>query len=51
MLEQYVEEIRPLFGFDDHPALWVTERGRPISNRYMDERFGDLRDELGLIGC
>jgi integrase/recombinase XerC len=48
VLEQYVEEIRPLFGFEQHPALWVTERGGRISGRYVDERFADLRDELGL---
>lgn len=48
MLEQYVAEIRPLFGFDEHPALWVTERGGRISGRYVDERFAELRDELGL---
>ena len=23
----YVENVRPRFGFDEHPALWVTERG------------------------
>jgi integrase/recombinase XerC len=24
----YAEDVRPRFGFADHPALWVTERGR-----------------------
>jgi integrase/recombinase XerC len=23
----YVENVRPRFGFEGHPALWVTERG------------------------
>jgi hypothetical protein len=23
----YVENARPKFGFSEHPALWVTERG------------------------
>ena len=23
----YVDNIRPRFGCEDHPALWVTERG------------------------
>jgi integrase len=33
VLEQYVTEIRPLFGFDEHPALWLTERagGSPVA--------------------
>jgi len=48
VLAQYVEEIRPLYGFDDKPALWPTERGRRVSVRYVDERFAELRDELGL---
>lgn len=48
VLEQYVTEIRPLFGFDDHAALWLTERGGRISGRHVDERFAELRDELGM---
>jgi site-specific recombinase XerD len=48
VLEQYVSEIRPLFGCDDHPALWLTERGGRISARHVDERFADVRDELGM---
>ncbi len=48
VIEQYVEEIRPLFGFDDHPALWPTERGGRIAVRSVDDRFAEYRDELGL---
>lgn len=48
VLEQYVTEIRPLFGFDEQPALWLTERGGRISGRHVDERFAELRDELGM---
>jgi len=48
VLDQYVSEIRPLFGVDDHPALWLTERGGRISVRHVDERFAELRDELGM---
>ena len=29
----YVENVRPRFGFTDHPALWVTERGGRVSRR------------------
>ncbi|MCA1701719.1 MAG: tyrosine-type recombinase/integrase, partial [Actinobacteria bacterium] len=48
VLEQYVTEIRPQFGFDDQPALWLTERGGRISGRHVDERFADVRDELRM---
>jgi site-specific recombinase XerC len=48
VLAQYVAEIRPQFGFDDHPALWLTERGGRISKRHVDERFAEVRDELGM---
>ena len=48
VLEQYVTEIRPQFGFDDQPALWLTERGGRMSGRQVDERFADLREELGM---
>jgi integrase len=27
VIEQYLREIRPLYGRDEHPALWLTERG------------------------
>jgi len=29
----YVENIRPRFGWADHPALWVTERGGRVAGR------------------
>jgi integrase/recombinase XerC len=48
VVEQYVLEIRPLFGFDAHPALWLTERGGRVSRRHVDERFAEYRDGLGL---
>ena len=33
----YVENVRPRFGCEDHPALWVTERGGRV------EAGGDQR--------
>lgn len=48
VVEQYVEEIRPLYGRCEHPALWLTERGGRISSPYITERFAALRDEIGL---
>lgn len=49
VLQQYLEEIRPLYGRDDHAALWLTERGGRVSSPYVSERFAHYRDELGLL--
>jgi integrase/recombinase XerC len=50
VLEQYMAEIRPLYGLDDHPALFVTERGGRIASEEVSRRFAGYRDELGLPG-
>jgi len=50
VVEQYLEEIRPLYGRDEHPALWLTERGGRVTSPYISERFATYRDELGLPG-
>lgn len=47
-LEEYVEQVRPAFGFPAHPAVWVTERGGRLSPRALDERFAAYRDALAL---
>lgn len=47
-LDEYVREIRPRFGFDEHPALWLTERGQRPSTIYLNERFNIVRDSVGL---
>jgi site-specific recombinase XerD len=44
----YVEDIRPRFGCDDHPALWVTERGGRVKPAEINARFTAYRDALGL---
>lgn len=44
----YVENIRPRFGCDDHAALWVTERGGRIKPSEINARFVAYRDALGL---
>ena len=44
----YVDNIRPRFGFDDHPALWVTERGGRIKPAEINARFEAYRDALKL---
>jgi site-specific recombinase XerD len=48
VIEQYLREIRPLYGRDEHPALWLTERGGRVKSTYISERFAAYRRELGL---
>jgi site-specific recombinase XerD len=51
---QYLEEVRPHYGCDRHPAVWLTERGGRISPRQIDDRFAqfrrlaDLPDDLSV---
>lgn len=47
-VEDYVLNIRPRFGYPDHPALWVTERGGRISPAEINARFVTYREALGL---
>jgi integrase/recombinase XerC len=49
-LRQWVEQARPRYGAGQHPALWVTERTSRVDVRYLDDRFGQLRDAVGLPG-
>jgi integrase/recombinase XerC len=44
----YVEQIRPRFGCEEHPALWVTERGGRIKPAEINARFVVYRDALRL---
>ena len=44
----YAENIRPRFGCEGHPALWVTERGGRVSPAEINARFTSYRDALGL---
>ncbi|WP_271985136.1 tyrosine-type recombinase/integrase [Pseudoclavibacter terrae] len=47
-LRQWIEEDRALYGASRSEALWLTERGTRVSLRYLDFRFAELRDHLGL---
>jgi site-specific recombinase XerD len=47
-VEDYVVNVRPRYGFSDHPALWLTERGGRLRPRQIEERFAAYRDVLGL---
>jgi site-specific recombinase XerD len=44
----YAENVRPRFGFGDHPALWVTERGGRVKPAEINARFTAYREALGL---
>lgn len=48
VVSDYVENIRPRFGCEDHPALWVTERGGRIRPPEINARFDSYRDALKL---
>lgn len=37
-----------MFAAGDQPALWVTERLSRVALRYLDQRFAQLREEVGL---
>ena len=43
----YAENIRPRFGCEGHPALWVTERGGRVRPAEINSRFVAYRDALG----
>ncbi|HWR46197.1 MAG TPA: tyrosine-type recombinase/integrase [Pseudonocardiaceae bacterium] len=47
-LEQYVRDVRPGYGCERHPAVWLTERGGRISLRQIDDRFAQFRQLAGL---
>jgi len=47
-LEDYVANIRPRFGLEEHPAIWVTERGGRVQRREIEHRFATYRDELKM---
>ena len=44
----YAENVRPRFGCEDSPALWVTERGGRIKPAEINARFVAYRDALKL---
>lgn len=47
-LEEYLAEVRPRYGCDAHPAVWLTERAARISARQVDDRFAQFRSLAGL---
>ena len=47
-LEEYLAEVRPRYGCDAHPAVWLTVRAARISARQVDDRFAQFRALAGL---
>lgn len=48
VLEQWFDEVRPLFRPGAHPAVWVTERCGRMSRRAINDAFAQARDDAGL---
>jgi site-specific recombinase XerD len=48
IIEQWVEQARPLFAIGESGALWPSERGPRIGFSQMNTRLGAYRDALGL---
>jgi integrase/recombinase XerC len=47
-LGQYLDEVRPRYGVEGHPAVWLTERGGRISPGQIDDRFRLWRGRASL---
>lgn len=48
ILQQWNEEVRPLFSTAGSGALWPSERSPRVGFTQMNTRFGAYRDSLGL---
>ncbi|MFY1632388.1 tyrosine-type recombinase/integrase [Solwaraspora sp. WMMB335] len=48
VLEQWVDEVRPLLSPGQHPALWVTERRSRVGRHGLDKAFETVRAAAGL---
>jgi integrase/recombinase XerC len=47
-VEDYMVNVRPRYGLQDHPAMWPTERGGRVRPRHIEERFAEYRAALRL---
>jgi integrase/recombinase XerC len=48
VLQQWFDEVRPLFGAEDHPAAWPSERRSRVGLEVINHRLASYRDALGL---
>ncbi|MEU4359225.1 site-specific integrase [Streptomyces virginiae] len=48
VLDEWFTEVRPLFGTDNNPAAWPSERGLRNGCQRLNSRFIPYRKALGL---
>jgi len=48
ILDEWFTEVRPMFGTDNNPAAWPSERGLRIGCQRLNSRFITYRQALGL---
>ncbi|MFI7650490.1 tyrosine-type recombinase/integrase [Micromonospora sp. NPDC049460] len=48
VLDEWFTEVRPLFGTDNNPAAWPSERGLRIACQRLNSRFITYRKALSL---
>ncbi|HEV2070426.1 MAG TPA: site-specific integrase [Acidimicrobiales bacterium] len=48
VVEEYLNEIRPLYNFEGLAAMWPTERGGATADANIGQSFARIRDEAGL---
>lgn len=48
VLEEWFDEVRPLFGTGGNPAAWPSERGLRVGCQRLNSRFVAYREALGL---
>lgn len=48
VLEQWFGEVRPVFGAEEHPAAWPSERRARVGLEVINHRLAAYRDALGL---
>jgi len=48
VLQQWFDEVRPLFAAENHPAAWPSERRARVSLEVLNHRLAAYRDTLGM---
>lgn len=48
VIEQWLEEVRPMFGADGTSAMWPSERRARVGVEVLNHRLAAYRDALGL---
>ncbi len=50
VMEEYLEDVRPMYGVGQRTMMWPTERGGRVSASYLEGRFRQYIDGAGLPG-